>query len=132
MLTGVPAERVPLLWGMVSPFIASALEKSQHDYKLEDVYDCLIKKDMQLWVWNKGDEIVACGVTTITSYPNRKICAMPFVGGTKMREWIKAEPLIIAWAKAQGCTQLEGYCRPGWKKVLPHWGIVWNTMRRSI
>ncbi len=77
-------------------------------------------------------KIEACCTTKIITYPRSRICAMPLIAGTKMKNWLSSEETIVAWAKERNCTQIEGYARDGWLRVLKHWSKVWTTIRRDI
>lgn len=132
MLAGVLSSDVDNAWGEVAPMLQRALDKSQHDYDLDYVYNSIVCRDMQLWVWIEAGKIEAAAVTQIIDHPLKRICAMPLIGGRFMRHWLGSEDQFIAWAKAQGCTQIEGYCRDGWIRILKNWKKAWTTMRRDI
>ena len=132
MLIGLPAQELPQHWSVVAPMLQRALSKSQGDLRLEDLYTKIFERDMQLWGWLIEGEITACCVTQVLTFPGNKICSIPFIAGCGMKDWIHVEPQLVAWAKEQGCNQLEGYCRPGWVRMLRHWKQVWITMRRDI
>jgi hypothetical protein len=132
MLAGVTFENIMAVWPRVAPMLQRALDKSQHDMDIEDVFSSLRLRDMQLWVWVVDKEIKAAAVTQIINHPQRTICTIPLIGGSCMRDWLKVEDTIAAWAKEKGCTQLEGYARPGWLRVLKNWKAVWTTMRRDL
>lgn len=134
MLQGVHASQLEGIWNIVTPMIEAAIEKSQKDFWLEDVLVRLINRDMQLWVWYEEGAIVACCITQLVNYPRSRVCQMPFIGGKAMRKWLTkdVENIVVAWARERGCSQLEGFCRDGWLRLLPHWRKVWTTMRRSV
>lgn len=134
MLRGVRADRVDALWPTVGPMIQRAIDKSEGDYDLDDVLYHLTERDMQLWVWYTDTVITACAVTQIINYPQRSVCQVPFLSGVDYKIWIKANEEIGLWAVTQGCQQLEGFCRPGWLKILAHfnWRAVWTTTRKDL
>lgn len=134
MLQAISWQAVPNVWSVVSPMLQRAINKSQKDYSLEDILYHLGQRNMQLWVWLEKDQIEACCISQIIEYPQRKVCQLPFVAGRMMRRWIACEDEISKWAKSQGCTQLEGFCRDGWLRVLSprNWFKVWITMRKEI
>lgn len=132
MLTGVLANDIGLYWPEVAPLLQKAIDKSQNDYSIHDIRSLLEARDMQLWIWLVDSKVAACLVTVIANYPHRRVCQMPFIAGRFMKDWLKMETVIAQWAKERGCSQLEGFCRPGWTRVLKNWSIVWTTMRRDI
>lgn len=109
-----------------------AVDRGQHDYNLEDILNLLLNRDMQLWVWVKEQKIIACCVTMVVVYPQRKVCQLPYIAGAGLRQWLECEETIIKWAKANGCTKLEGFDRGGWLRVLTGWYKVWVTIRKDI
>lgn len=134
MLQGIHTSQLDDVWPQVEGWVHAAVLKSQHDYTVQDIKEFIRNRSMQLWVWYEGDEIVACLVSTIIVFPRRKVCSLPFIGGRAMRKWLtsEVEEIVAQWAREQGCSQFEGYCRDGWLRLLPHWNKVWTTMRRNI
>lgn len=131
-LTGVVAADIEHVWPVIAPLLQRAVDKSQGDMSVDDIRDALTKRDMQLWVWTENTEITACLVTQIVDYPRRRVCQMPFIAGRSMKLWLACESMIAAWAKEHDCTQLEGFARKGWLRVLPHWRQAWTTIRKDI
>lgn len=132
MLRGIKHDEAFIYWWIVGPMLQKAIDKSQHDMELQDVFEAIVSRDMQLWTWVTADGIQAACVTQIITTPRKKICSMPLIGGSHMRDFLKVEESIVEWAREQGCVQLEGYCRDGWMRVLKNWKKVWTTMRRDI
>lgn len=132
MLFGVQPNEINILWPVVAPMLQRAIDCSPRDYKIEDLHAELQKTSMQLWVWDTGNGVEACCITTITNYPQRSVCDLPFIAGGKMRDWLSMESTISAWAKTKGCSQLGGCGRTGWLKVLRHWKNIGVKIRRDI
>lgn len=132
MLVGILSQDIDKVWLTVVPIVKRAIDKSQHDYTIENVYDAIKNRDMQLWVWYGEDKIEACLVSAIATFPNRRVCQLLFIAGIGLRDWLSSESIITEWARANGCSQLEGYARDGWLRVLKSWRKVWTTIRRDI
>lgn len=132
MIFGIQKHEVDLVWPKVAPILQRAIDRSQKDYELQDIYGLVSTQAMQLWIWYVDGEIEACCVTQIQNYPRRRVCQMPFIAGGKMRDWLSMEAFICEWAKSKGCSQLEGFARDGWLRVLKNWRKVWTTIRRDI
>lgn len=134
MLKAIPAQCVPDVWNTCAPLLQKAVEKTQKDFLLDDILNALLLRDMQLWVWIEDFKIVACCVTQIVVYPQRKICQLPFIGGSGMKQFLKCEDEFILWARAHGCSQLEGFDRGGWLRILSvkNWFKAWVTIRKDI
>jgi len=132
MLVGVLNTDIDEVWPIVSPLLQKAVDKGQGDFLLQDYYEALLLRNMQLWVWKPEEKITAACVTQILSYPRRKVCQILLLGGTGLKDWLKKENSLVEWAREQGCSQMEGFARDGWLGVLPHWVKCWNTIRRNI
>jgi len=132
VVVGIKNDGVEAVWGRVEPLLKNAVGKSQGDYSVADIKDCLLSRGMQLWIWVVDDKIEACCITQIMDYPRRRVLQLPFIAGAGMKDWLKAEKLFEAYAISQGCTQFEGFCRKGWTRVLKDWKIAWITMRKEL
>lgn len=132
MLVTIPSFCVPNVWASVAPILQKAVDKSQEDYTLEDIQNCLLNRSMQLWVWVVEEKIIACCVTMVVCYPQRKVCQLPYIAGVGLKQWLACEDAVIKWAKDNGCTKLEGFDRGGWLRVLKGWYKVWITIRKDI
>ena len=102
------------VWPHVKPHIKRALDRGS-SYTLDDIYRGLQSTAMQLWVW-QGSEIEAALVTTLQTHDKTgvKFCLYLALGGSKMNEWADLQPVVEAWAKIKGCTEMRIYGRPGW------------------
>lgn len=132
MIYHVSMNNIPAAWGETEPLLQKAINVSQHDYDTNDVYHELFTGKMQLFVWVPEKAITAILITRISNRPRKKVCELPFIAGTDMKLWLEFEPYIVKFAQEQGCSELEGYCRDGWLRVLKNWRKVWTTMRREI
>lgn len=132
MLYWVPVSDIDLAWPIVGPMLEKALARSQHDFSIHDIYQDLKMAKALLVVFIKKAVITACATLKIIQYPQRKVCAIPLLTGTSREDWMNLEDKIVEFAREQGCSQLEGYCRDGWMRVLKNWKKVWTLMRRDI
>lgn len=104
-------DQIDFVWDDYRGFIQSALDQGSN-YTLEQIYEGLKNRDMQLWVW--GTE--AALVTTIQD----NWCLLLACGGKNMSKWVKCLPHIEDWARQNGCNQMRIYGRIGWAKVLDY------------
>lgn len=132
MLQGIVTDEIDTVWAICSGLLQKVIDRDQKDFLVDDIHELLKSRDMQLWVWRARNKITACLVTKIVNYPRRRVCQMPYIAGADMKDWLACEPIITAWAKENGCSQLEGFARKGWLRVLPHWRVVWTTIRKDI
>ena len=78
---------------------------------------------MALWVVGDHPErLQAAVVTEIVEYPLRTACRYVLISGAESGEgvanWIKHDEVITAWARANGCSLMEGAGRLGWWSKL--------------
>lgn len=133
MLVGIPSERLPGLWILCAPLIDKAIQRTDCDFDIDDIYQKALTKDCQVWAWIDGGKITACFVTTLLIHPKRKICSVPLIGGAGLSVWRNGVDEVLGkWAKEQGCEYLEGYARKGWLRVLKDWSTISTTIRRKL
>ena len=101
-----------MIWPYVKPHIARA--EPYGDLTVEDIYKGLVDGRYQLWT-SQSDVIEAALVTCITE--DREACWLMSVGGSNMKIWINWFPLLIKWAKDEGCKELRVHGRPGWSRA---------------
>lgn len=137
MLVGVPSTALETVWPKVAPMLERALRRADGDFTLADVYEWLAGREWQLWLWIEGAEVKCAATTTIITWPQRKVCSVPLVGGGSLKAWwSQGVDQIAEWAKGQGCDRLEGYDPRGaktvWGYVLPGWFGAWTVIRRAL
>jgi hypothetical protein len=123
------SDQIDDVWAEVGPHIQRALDRFPQ-YCLDDIYEGLCNKSMQLWVW-RGDKIHAAMVTTIQTQNDKTYCLLLAVGGDKLTEWSPYLHLVEIWAKEQGCTELAIYGRHGWARQLK-FDIEYTKMIKRI
>lgn len=133
MLGAIAKADVERTWVICAPLLKKSLKNGESNYTLEDIKDRILAGVFQLWAWVENNTIIACAVTTVFVYPAKKICSVMYVGGYGLKFW-KENGVggIENWAKLNGCSDIEGYVRKGWLRVLPQWRTAWITIRRSL
>jgi hypothetical protein len=102
-------------------------------FPIEEVYEGLCNKEMQLWTAQCGGEIEAAIVTTIqTTREGGKGCLFLAAGGTNVDAWLNeflsyAEP----WAKSLGCREMRIYGRIGWARKTGY-SVKYTKMTKEI
>ncbi len=120
-------------WPICSPLLEKAMRRGDKDYTMEDIKDGIKDGKYLLWAWEEGNRIICCAVTSFMFYPRKKICSVMMVGGSGLKLWKGPGIDTIAdWAKKNGCSDMEGYVRKGWLRVLTNWRPLWTTVRRSL
>ena len=130
----VPSAEVRRVW----PYVAPMLEKHEHFahgiLNVQDMYNCLVEADMQLWLAVRREQIDACLVTQIVNYPQKKVCRAVFVCGKGMDYWYPWLPTVDNWARQNGCTEWEAWTHERLAKVLERkgWARQHVVMTRGI
>lgn len=131
-LVGVRSELVDTVWPRVEPLMDRACKRSHGVYEPSDIYEALMGRTMQLWTAWDGKELVAAAVTEIRIYPRMKVLAMPLLAGERLKDWLEFQPTFEEYARAHGCSHLEGYARKGWLRVLKNWTPQWTVIRKEL
>ena len=104
----------------IAPFIKDALRK-QDELNYADVERRI--KEGTMGVVEIGDYAVA--IVQFMQYPNLNAIRIFAISGTRMMEWLPSfARYMIAWGKEYGVDRIEAMGRPGWERVLDHYGAV--------
>ena len=115
----VPAEYVDTCWHKIEQYAKKAADKTEGRFTLENLYEMTKEENQHLWVAYDVDDFKGFVLTSINSYPKRKILSMNFCGGKEYKTWKRAMfDTLKSFAKDIGCDSLEAYGRPGWSKIL--------------
>jgi hypothetical protein len=108
-------------------WIESALPYCGGRYALEHVRERVASGDMQLFAGER------CAVVTeIATWPTGlKVCTVVF-GGGDLAELKPLSEFVQAWAKSEGCTQIEIIGRPGWARALGTGRAVATIFRKEL
>lgn len=127
-----PVERVPDLWPAVLPLVETGLV---NDWTSEQLHAELIAGRAHLWyATDSGGTIRAILVASIHSYPASRACQVWVVAGSLPDNWSAFLTYLEHWARAQGCSRLSLYGRPGWERKLRRlgWGVRSVWMEREL
>jgi hypothetical protein len=125
ILSGVVSNHVPEVWDDVKHFVQVALDKTEGEIGLKDVYKSILDKDMQLWTLNdEGPYPIGALVTQIINYPQKKACRYVTLGGDVHGDFDVITKIIERWAKSNGCERMEIIGRKGWTKSLKKLGYA--------
>tara|TARA_R110000824_G_scaffold68302_7_gene176823 strand:- start:611 stop:1063 length:453 start_codon:yes stop_codon:yes gene_type:complete len=118
IITAIPSDKILMLWEEVSPMLAPAVERSHGRWTMEFLLDALRSGQQHLWIVFEGDQpIKGVATTEILVYPNRKMLGIQYLGGKDLDTWgFSFLEIIEDFAKAAGCSGIEGTARKGfWK-----------------
>ena len=139
---GITSDKIEFCWDEMSKLLDPAIARSRGRLTNESVKAALIEREMQLWVSIDNDGTIEAACTTqIIQYPGVKVLGLPLIGGKNRGNWLPFEPMFIAYAKENGCTEMEGYARPGWVGLVrkishsvlgKEWEPCWTIIRKKI
>jgi hypothetical protein len=118
-LSSVPAAAVGVVWPDVEPMLRRAIQSSGGYYNTAVILDGIFKGHLGLWVVLDDATPIAALTTRIDKMPNATVLVMDWIGGTRMREWLPlAQKTFEQYGRDNGCTELHGFGRKGWDRVL--------------
>jgi hypothetical protein len=118
-VSAVPLEYVNTCWPKIESFLADAADYTYGRFTASNIYDRIVEDGYQLWVAFDEDVIKGAVVTNVSTYPQRKILAMPYCGGVELAAW--KDPMLAIlrkYAADVGCDAIEATARKGWAKVF--------------
>ena len=119
-------------WARCRPWIEAALEKAGGTHGVEDVARLIERGCAHFWPGRRS-----AAVTEFCDYPRFRACNLWLLGGD-LKELAALQPKIEAWARAQGCRQLQAgglAQRRGWERVgaalgfAPRWTVYAKELR---
>jgi hypothetical protein len=117
--TAVPPDAVHVVWRDVAPMLERAIERSGGYYNTAVVLDGVYRGALALWVVLDDAVPIAVLTTRIDKMPNATVLVMDWIGGSRMNEWLPlAQKTFEQYGRDNGCTQLHGFGRKGWDRVL--------------
>lgn len=107
-------------WADLKPLFAKAVRGTNGCYEADDILAAILKGELLCWVaWDQPTNTLdAAMATRLVDYPRRTVCSVPFIGGARMRRWIKEfQETVEDYARKAGATGIEGGFRRGWGRM---------------
>jgi hypothetical protein len=126
---------LPVIWPCVSGFIEKALDETDGEFSLDDIYLSLVEQKRALWVVIDDAECIAAVTTRIEEYPSGlNIAVIDFAGGRNFKAWSMFTDYISPFYKEMGCDKLEIAGRLGWLRLHTDKGfkIRYYVMRKDL
>ena len=121
---------VPYMWDRVKGHLQRGVERS-HNLTLDDLFVGCCDQTKQLWIAEKGSELVAAMVTAIETVNDVKQCSLQVAGGSEVDGWLDYLPPLADWAKSNGCEKFKIYGRIGWARKLG-FDVVYTEMEKKL
>lgn len=108
------------MMAQVRPFLEKALEKGgARDWSMYDIEQAIYAGRVQLWAV-VSEHLIGAAVTTVTSYPKRKVLEVLLFGSEAHTEdiWQDALQELSSIAREDfGADSMTWTGRPGWSKL---------------
>jgi hypothetical protein len=116
-LYGIPADKVTgALWERVEPLLKLSCDGAGTEDP-DDVRDWVLDRSVQLWIL-ADTEIEGVMITEINMYPKISVARVRHYSGPMSQAiYTTVSRVVSEWAKAQGCSKLELWGRPGWERL---------------
>jgi hypothetical protein len=123
-LVGIPPEAIDQVWPLIAARIEEACLTSRGKETAFDVRREVRYGERQIWVvWDgEGKDVLAVVVTQLINHPRKRTCRILICVGEERERWQHHISIIENWAKENGCRGMELFARPGWSRVLKHYG----------
>lgn len=123
-LYSVNSTHIDKVWPLAAPLIERSLKHAHGKYKIEDILESIIDKNMLLWVIFNNDELSAAFVTICLEYPQERTLQIDFCGGKDHKKWVgKVWDVLSEYARFHGCKAMEIPGREGWDRAITPYGF---------
>jgi hypothetical protein len=123
-VSGIPSSQITEVWDNCKKYIEMGNNKSKQEMTIDDIYERLLKAEMQLWlVFNEDAKIKSVLTTEVVIYPRMKTCRIVTLGGRELDIWVEQFlDVLEEWAIENDCVAMETACRRGFIKKLEKFG----------
>lgn len=120
---GIQPHQLDATWPRVLPLIAEACKRGGDCHSPDDTLEALRAGRMQLWVAVSSEALDAVFVTRIVKHPGRTVAEVVIATGSGYQDWYaQFLETVEAWARANGADRVRLVARPGWQRVVKHFG----------
>ena len=127
-VSGIPSSQITEVWDNCKKYIEMGNNKSKQEMTIDDIYERLLKAEMQLWlVFNEDAKIKSVLTTEVVIYPRMKTCRIVTLGGRELDIWVEQFlDVLEEWAIENDCVAMETACRRGFIKKLEKFGYEYT------
>lgn len=135
LVTIAPAH-VQAAWRFIEPF-ARNIAEGHHQQATRrgaaDIAQSIAEGRELAWaVLDEAGEARALVLGGFVQFPRMKVLRIHSCVGIGRKAWVSLLSEIEAFAKAQGCEQVEVICRKGWARELPDYRLTHVVMVRAV
>ena len=136
IIAAVKPDLVPLIWPAVAPQIEKAVNYSNGELTQESLTQDVMNGNLILLTVNIDSKITASALIHKKTFESGlSVLNVPVIGGEDMHLWGKKLLTTLEQiAKEEGCKQVYGSGRPGWKRVMEKEGykVIHTIMSREV
>lgn len=108
------------VWDDVKGYIKRAIDRSPPTHSLENVRKEIEIGQSVLYVIGDDKQAYGAAVACVMVYPQLRSVRVRYVGGDRMKDWLKElRKVIDIFALENDCQYIESVGRGGWKRA---WG----------
>lgn len=129
-LLAIPADQVDTVWPQVRGPLAKAIGDRRSC--IDDVLLDVLRRDAQLWLVLRGEEVRAALVTRELRYPRGRSLLIQLLAGQGLGEWVHLLAELERHARELGCDAVEIQGRRAWERVLPGYTVVRTVLAKEV
>jgi hypothetical protein len=122
-LVGIPLENLLENWPIAKQMLNPSLYYADGKYTMDDIFNGLRAREMQLWFVESDTEIKCALITQIHKYAHDSRLVILFLAGFEFNDVMELWGDLADFAREKGCSSIEMYGRPGWEKRLKRLGF---------
>jgi hypothetical protein len=129
----IPSADLGYLSGFLKGFIAPAVELGWGRGNADDFIEGAKLDLFQFWAIRRLNEPTqAVLVTEIVDYPHKKALSILLCAGSGLWEWKHCINDLEAFARAEGCDQVEIPGREGWGRVYKDYTKAYSVFIKEL
>lgn len=129
----IDPNELPGFWENLLPLFEEACSWSGGESTPESVVKEMFDGNFQLWAFMHGDKPVSILVICISRFGSgKRKLEIVLASGSGLKDWLKFEHHMIAFARSMGCSELRMIGREGLQRMLPDWKRTAIVLERSV
>ena len=136
VISAIPTHMVEVIWPRVQDMIQVAIDHSNGELDIDQMYTKIVDSEMLLLTINENDRIVATLTIEKRSFDTGKtIMNVVTAGGADMHLWIsEVDRVLNQLAKEHGCEDIYIIGRVGWVRTLKEIGYerIHTTLAKRV
>lgn len=98
-------------WDEIEPWVIRGLQSAHGELSSNDVHVLIQNGQMTLFMVHADNELELVCVTELWQYPQYKVLQVVLIAGKNLRDAVRFQPAIEAYAIALGATKIRAWCQ---------------------